>query len=83
MFKFTKAKFLNNCSGTILLCTTVSRPNTYNNRKIANFTYSCFYAWPGKVVSVDNVTRNNQFYYQDKFFRTKILEIAKEHLSNS
>ena len=35
-----------------------------------------------KVVSVDNIRRNDHFSYKDVFLKIKILEIAKELLSN-
>ena len=46
------------------MCTIVFRADTGKNRKIVNFRYSCIYARPIKVVSVDNYTkRNSDFYY--------------------
>ena len=41
--------------------------DTGNNRKIVNFTYNSLYARPIKVVSVDNLIRNNHFYYFSQF----------------
>ena len=43
-----EAKFLHNCFCATVLCTTVFRADTGNNRKIANFTYSYLYARPIK-----------------------------------
>ena len=40
----------------------VFRADTGNDRKVVNFTYSCLYARPIKVISVDNIIRNNHFY---------------------
>ena len=34
------------------------------------------------MLSVDNMIRNNHFYYKDKFFKIKVWEIAKQLLSN-
>ena len=45
------------------MCMIVLTADTGNNRKIVNFRYSCLYARPMKVVSVDNIIRNNHFYY--------------------
>ena len=45
------------------MCMIVLTADTGNNRKAVNFRYSCLYARPMKVVSVDNIIRNNHFYY--------------------
>ena len=77
--KFTEANFPSAVFGTTYLCTIVFMADTGNNRKIVNFTYSCLYASPIKVVSVDNIVRNNHW---TNFLKLKFLEIAKQLLSN-
>ena len=57
--KFSEAYFRSTVFGTTYLCTIVFMEDTGNNRKIVNFTYSCLYASSIKVVSVDNIVRNN------------------------
>ena len=77
--KFTEANFPSTVFGTTYLCTIVFMADTDNNRKIVNFTYSCLYASPIKVLSVGNIVRNNHWTH---FLKLKFLEIAKQLLSN-
>ena len=56
---FTEAKFPPTVFGTTYLRTLVFRADTGHNRNILNFTYSCLYARPITVFSVDNIVRNN------------------------
>ena len=42
--------------------------DTGNNRKIVNFTYSCLYTRPIKVVSVDNIISNHFYYFILKIY---------------
>ena len=51
----------------------VFRADTGNSRKIVIFTCNCLYGRRIKVVSVDNIIRNNQFYYFTKFMYSKFL----------
>ena len=76
ILSFLKLNFSITVLGKTKSYTIVFRADTGNNRKIVNFTYSCFYSRPMKVVSVDSITRSNHFYYSIK------LEIVKQHLSH-
>ena len=59
------------------------RADTGNNRKIVNFTFSCLYARPIKVVSVDKYNKEQSFLLflmlKSNFLKIKFMEM----LSNS
>ena len=82
MSSLLKLNFSATVFSTTSLCTILFGAGTGNNRKIVNFTYSCLYVRPIKVVGVDNIIRSNHFHYWDQFLKIKILEIAKQLLSN-
>ena len=54
-FKLTEAKFLRNCCWHNLIVFSNIWGDTGNNRRIVDFKYSCFYAKPIDMVSVDNI----------------------------
>ena len=59
------------------------RADTGNNRKIVNFTFSCYYARPIKVVEVDKYNKEQSFLLflmlKSNFLKIKFMEM----LSNS
>ena len=59
------------------------RADTGNNRKIVNFTFSCYYARPIKVVKVDKYNKEQSFLLflmlKSNFLKIKFMEM----LSNS
>ena len=57
----------------------VFRADTGNNRKIVNLPYNCLYDKLIKLVSVDNIIRNNHFYYFIKFM---MLQQSKFKMKN-
>ena len=75
MLRSLKLNFSTTVFGTNYFRIIVFRTDGRNNWKIVNFTYSCLYATPIKVVSVDNIIRNNHIYYCSKkcSFHSEIL----------